>query len=856
MSTFSINLRLPVASFDLNYILSTPRKPSAFEGMIVYLVDYCQRQKKFLNDTIPNVFKSILQVNDVDFFVEPAIMELFSSSLDVLRTSNYNVPRPECPIRDIEITSVGQRLLREGKLPSAPRRLHETLFYNCITGKIEDKGSNLDEYDLERLGGVNPDNYTNVFPEDILSKELWKRADEADAEITELKQISPVTFRQKFNKIIVEIIDGQISCSSYDDNVKQYLEGLDADSLRDIVLAEATAWQGNLPSTTLKLDKMSLQGLYLPKDIMQMEGKKVPVTLHTSKCELNNVIPDKLEIIATDDGSTGLDFTKTPVRFLLPLPWEAAENGISDLSSIYEVVNVRLLCKGEPLIIPMGVKMGIPDEKSIELRKQIILRLLDENDGLPMAWIVAGDHSALQKTVVDKLKTMPDIANELKQIHSQSNINVSSLLNLLFPPSELNDYSSVQNAYSIVKGSNFTDKETRAFYQRLAICTETMPTPTLDSWTTKWSLQRQLVGKMPDDRSVLELARFMPLVSNNALKDNAAAVRGALSKIGLSQKYAEICKQGLLALKEKIGLDDFIFIIKALAENPLHQKALSCDVDRIVNLPQTADDLSKFCERCQSEAIPLPDNKKLLTAQTLKGLVLEGIPDALLKIGQFQVIQTLHSSLRTLLDLANVTSLGDYVTLPRTNQANELHKACEAFKNAWRKATPDFNSAALNSCKDILTIVEKIQEDALNALRKFWVFDTCALIHNPDLLRRATNGITYIIPKIVISELDDNKDDVGLTEIDRKNVRSAISNIRKLQKSNQVTIEEGDLNLIAPEYRQDPKNDDWILSVCAMHKNNEVILVTDDKNLANKASGENVKFMDSKQCSKLQREAK
>ena len=144
--------------------------------------------------------------------------------------------------------------------------------------------------------------------------------------------------------------------------------------------------------------------------------------------------------------------------------------------------------------------------------------------------------------------------------------------------------------------------------------------------------------------------------------------------------------------------------------------------------------------------------------------------------------------------------------------------------------------------------------DASNALRKIWVFDTSSLIHKPELLQTITTNVHYIIPKIVIRELDAQKEDFELNENERAHVRTAIRNIHKLQKNSQLAIEEGDLSLIAQEYQQTPTNDDWILSVAVAHKSSEVLLITDDNNLVNKAAGENIKVADSKQCQKLQKE--
>ena len=856
MSSFNLNFRFPVACFDLRYVLSTPRKPSAFEAMIVYLVNYCQTEKKYLSDTVPNVFKSILQVNDVEIFIEPAIEELFSASIDVFRTGNYNVPRPECPIRDIEITDVGRRLLREEKLPSAPHRRRQKLFYNFITGMLEAKGDSLDEYDFNRIGGVKTDTYVNVFPESVLSQELWRLAGEKDAEVTELEQISPVTFRQKYSMLRVNVADGKISCISNNSKIQDFLDGLDADAFRDTVLTEPTAWEDRLSTPTINLDEISPLELCLPKDLANTAGRKVPITLHTPDCKLNNIIPETLEIIATDDDEGKLDTTSTPARLIMPLDWRVENNGISDLSSVYEIANVRLFYKGEPLVVPMGVRLGLPSDFAATICRQIISVLLEQNGGLPFAWIAAGNDASLQKLVLARLKQMPDIAEGLRMLRDVKKVNLAMLLAQVFPSSGLKDFVSIQNAYSVVMNCGFHETHTAAFLKQLEVCAEALPTPTIDDWMAKWSLLKRLRNRPPEAKDLAALVKFIPLVPDQGLKDNAAHVRTALSEIGLSKSYAEICRELLTTIKNKLCLDDFIFIVQALAVEPMQRKALFCDIGKYVVLPNTADELEEFCVRCMNESVPLPDNKTLLTEQSFKTFLHDGLSSQLQNIPQFHELQKLNSLLKQILNLANVASLEEYVSLPQASSLKQLCGACESFMAAWKNAPTSFGQKIIASCEDILTIVGKIQADAFNALRQFWVFDTCALIHQPDLLRTATDNVMYIIPKVVIRELDGNKTDLGLSEDDRRNAAAAIRNIKRLQNGNQLAIEEGDLNLIAPEYQQQPTKDDWILAVAAAHKGSEVVLITDDNNLTNKAGGEGVKVIDSRKCWRLQREVR
>ena len=152
------------------------------------------------------------------------------------------------------------------------------------------------------------------------------------------------------------------------------------------------------------------------------------------------------------------------------------------------------------------------------------------------------------------------------------------------------------------------------------------------------------------------------------------------------------------------------------------------------------------------------------------------------------------------------------------------------------------------------TVMEFFNESALK-YDKIYVVDTCALMNNPELVDRFTNNkAALIIPKIVIEELNRNKDFRHDEEKSSK-AQKAISRLNKHKQTKVpwLIMEESHPELLPPEYpltvkdkvQEKEEADNLILSVILNYKVRKAILITDDKNLQLKASSEDMSYQSS-----------
>ena len=148
----------------------------------------------------------------------------------------------------------------------------------------------------------------------------------------------------------------------------------------------------------------------------------------------------------------------------------------------------------------------------------------------------------------------------------------------------------------------------------------------------------------------------------------------------------------------------------------------------------------------------------------------------------------------------------------------------------------------------ISEVVAEFYDESALSYERIYVVDTCSIMNHPEILNKFTNNKSaFILPKVVIEELNMNKDFTGDAEKSTK-ARQAIAALTKYQQNNAkwLLTESSHPEYLPPEYPSaiDRNNQEWqitdnlILSVALKYKVRNVTLITDDKNLWQKAISE------------------
>ena len=150
-----------------------------------------------------------------------------------------------------------------------------------------------------------------------------------------------------------------------------------------------------------------------------------------------------------------------------------------------------------------------------------------------------------------------------------------------------------------------------------------------------------------------------------------------------------------------------------------------------------------------------------------------------------------------------------------------------------KKLFSDIGTVA-NVVGKILTTSKSVVDELKNQSGILYVFDTNALMNDPTLISKPKRNRSYIVPIIVLEELDKLK-------LDKNRSQKASNAIRAINKSN-VRIEKYREHALPKDFDM-RNNDNKILATAMKFSNKNVVIVTDDNNLKNKARSQNIKCM-------------
>ncbi|MEI0559458.1 PIN domain-containing protein [Brachyspira intermedia] len=150
-----------------------------------------------------------------------------------------------------------------------------------------------------------------------------------------------------------------------------------------------------------------------------------------------------------------------------------------------------------------------------------------------------------------------------------------------------------------------------------------------------------------------------------------------------------------------------------------------------------------------------------------------------------------------------------------------------------KKIFSDIGTVA-NVLGKILTTSKSFVDELQNQSGILYVFDTNALMNEPNLISIPKRNSSYIVPIVVLEELDKLK-------LDKNRSQKASNAIKAINKSN-VRIEKYSEHALPKDFDM-RNNDNKILATAMKFSNKNVVIVTDDNNLKNKAKSQNIKYM-------------
>ena len=146
------------------------RRLTTIEWLLLNCVRKFGKDNEMSDRHIKYAFEEVLQFQNSELLIKPCLTNLMNLRVIVVK-NGINFDYNTLLFKDIIITEVGQHMLKEGLLPGEPRELGLDIYYNPLTGKmlhIDSPGKQ--NGNIITLGSES--DYSEAFPEQRLIAEL------------------------------------------------------------------------------------------------------------------------------------------------------------------------------------------------------------------------------------------------------------------------------------------------------------------------------------------------------------------------------------------------------------------------------------------------------------------------------------------------------------------------------------------------------------------------------------------------------------------------------------------------------------------------------------------------------------
>ena len=860
MRLFDSRIEIPVGGYPLHLTITSPRKPSAFERIIVFIVDRYNKTG-IAESSVKEIFDSVFGLTDVDVFLDQALDELSSASVGVIQLNDYSVPARDIPIGSISLTEDGKQLIKTGQLPGARKEIKRFLYYDFINKKVSAQETRSKrQASFPAISFESFTNNTMMIPRndfmEYLQNTMHKDVNILDMTCNEIQKMYKTVF------INIEINNNEITlkCKEYPET-EAYLRSIPVEMLQNLFFTQHFDVP-MLSDNVYIFDPDKFQSIQSPHDFTDSLPSSLDCLVYTHN-DVRKKIGTIINLVCYEGAEETVIFERETREALIAinyeLPWEP--NGFSDLNTIWEVSRFQFQYNGNFVTLPLGVKYEFPIEIKQAITQKAFSLMCDSNDNAKYSFLLfMFSRNKTQREHICKMlrqeenlnSVLHDVASFFANIKREC--DMESLVKEVFPLETINSLREMDVLLNVLEDFSFSTTFQETVRKGIARKVEEMHVDSLDEWDKQTTILQEC-DKSCSDAHLNKIVELAPKTSLNDLLVFAKKSEKILSGRKLSPKFPALLEQMLASVtnKKKKTLDDFVAFVDEVSDsNDELRKALYCTVDQFVLIPESPDERINFAQKALLHGIPPPNN--LFADDTAEYIIImdfQGKPDLfnfLNKIKMLRPLLNLNAQRVAISQILGISSLSDYTSLSSDSNINEIEKLCKEWLENW-SVTGDFFEVQDNYCKNIISVIRKILMDVQEYkkrvnVKKYYVFDTSALIHKPDILFCGNRNSVFVIPKMVLQELDGMKKDNTLQSDEKKNLRTVIRNISKIEHQ----VEDSSIDLLPEDYRNNSSHDDAILSVALKIASNdeEVIIVSDDINFSNKAIGEKIPVFSAK----------
>lgn len=791
LKNFEVSIPILVYKNKVTHFFS--RNPVAIEWALIECIKRFYDDEAFKNITIKMFFENILKVQDIDLLVKPCVEELIS--LGIISSIDIHKEIDCICIKDLQFTTLGNEIIKDGKIPSKEIEDLLTIAYSPLNKNIVTSGEKFLQNEKSEIN-INLDTMYREYPKENFinyiksnkSKFSWL---DKNSHIKDVEPIN-VTLKYKYEKGLIIINEkGELELHIDDNIFKEYIEkNIDIYEILNL----AGAIDNNLTSTLEKnatdiIDKIDsfLEVKNIQKIIKEnLLLSNINIIRKVKEIDLEEIIQVFKQSNITNSLLIVLDKTRedsymellNDSKIMLYIP----DDTIIDTEFIYLNNKSKNICisdiktkyKDDELYIttPYLYKTSILHESEIiEKIEHLINKIAIENIEILMVQTIWKSKEVLWREVLNEIskRNFPIEEKIINLIKVKDKIEV--IFNKKVPWKK--DLLDIITDY--IKNANILcNEELRVLLSKLNI-------ELIVNKENSDEILDVLISKINYIESVKDLEEFYNILE--LLKINKTSIKEKCLKENLYNTNV------VIELKERFEEVDFI--------NKL--KTYTIIEERIKDLKDVENKLKKH-------------------------LKLESILE-FYKLEDFDSVSK------------NIKQKDVEAMINRWNsKLNELKNIINTYKFDDKESSIDIINKNLN---EFLVFINKISFEIPDGFEKVYVLDTNVFIHKPDILLYFRDEDYIVVPKKVIEELDNLKFKKPNLRLD---INTAIGHINKRFEKNQLIFEDSDIDLLPEEY--EPTPDNMILSVAIKYKKFNTTLISSDKIFSVKASSEDIDNVD------------
>jgi hypothetical protein len=782
MKLTDIRIGAPLLRIETRIFHATPRKPTAFERVILSMAERFGNDASFNNIPIERLFVDVLCVADPIPLVTPTLSELVA--LDVIRCMGDIEALDALILRDIEITERGQRMISEDMLPAKSMQNDETFFYDPIRQRLLSESESKAYRPVPPKLSIDASVIEDIFPDEQIRDHIHRagyRWFSAASHIERLESQS-VQVLWKDTPCSIEIRSGELTIFSRDENLCSYLSSLESEDSYNRFIAPVFDSHDLQIEAMPALDIESLDHSTIEILPVSQALSKWPEGVRLVIPGLNHVdiaIPEKapphqaIIIYHEDDATEDLLFE-----------WNEERNGC------------KLKVKGEH---PAPISLCVTDRENLRCHRIEAKHGNEKRQLLVVCRISINREEEFLKIPLRKLSALTN------QIASKDDLKAAVLWE--------GESQFLENQLRKLEASQIpADELVAEFYSVLADSERINGKLNRNAWTESlWNILHERISGTDGTENT--------------------------SCMGLLQTLS---KHGPHSEKNISRL------LKTLTQR--------------IQPPHTLDALKEIRStfRILAPNLSFEFPSSLYTAELVKS-ILESFPNDFdpQLIDDDNDFSRLFASLLKLYEkisssvgdggIEGLNNDDDYVSLIKSKTSAGLADLSHAWASemeALSAVLQDYGSVfggtRLESINFKVAEIAKWTTKLIGSIdpkiHSIYVFDTSALIAQPQIVADIRPNEMFVLTKRVIEELDDKKLDESL----RSNVSEVVRNLRNIKKE-QIQFCDGDMSILPLDYRL--KGDNLILSVAVRFRQHKPILITNDNNLSLKAQAEGIAAM-------------